>query len=269
MTYGGLVENEDEFLYDLALLHQLYAKYTSQNFKVIIVGDFNTDISRQDKHSHNLNQFLENNSLKLIDTEIHQQIAYTHQRKHHDRSIKSWIDHVCVDPIKIEIGKVEIFESKDNFSDHNPIRFSINTNAHKEIELNEEKKAQTPNWLNPVFQAIYSDRFEKSLKSLDHKITDMTNEKDLFTLKVKITALLNDISSIAISATNKTLSEINSFNLKKKHVKKKSWWCETMQYLHNVVKQNIFNINNQIIAPILNQNFMKQKKHSVLENDSI
>ena len=243
MVYGGLNENEDEFAFDLARLTEIYSDYINLNFKVIIIGDFNTDTARKDSHSKKLNEFLATNQLKLLDTGVCHHKTYTHKRKTQTGWIKSWIDHICANPAHIQLENISIFESTDNFSDHNPISFTfVDTESQIKKKVILKNKKRIPNWLDQVFITKYNERFEIGLKTLDSKIKNIEKEKDKTLLKIQITALLNDITSLAISSTEKALNETKT--AKTKHSKSKSWWCETLHCLYSIMKQKYIEYQN-------------------------
>ena len=107
----------------------------------IILGDFNTDLSRRSKHTTLLIDFAKKNNLIFYDTQNQNPVNYTYNGI---VSRKSWIDHVLFDKDNNHLCKIQIVEDVKNKSDHNPITFEyyLNQSHNHTNPINQQKKRE-------------------------------------------------------------------------------------------------------------------------------
>ena len=95
------------------------------HFCVILMGDFNTDFSRNSIHAQIVKNFCAENNLSSVWSVYPPEFTFYHERVQRGRAIvsKSTIDHFCVSEDFI-----------DNFVDATPLHFTENLSKHEPID---------------------------------------------------------------------------------------------------------------------------------------
>ena len=93
---------------------------------VIIAGDFNVDFTKASPNCTALESFMQ--FFDLVRGDTCSDITFTY--RHDDLQSFSWVDHViCSSTILNNISNVMSIDSVDNFSDHLPVLFTLNTST--------------------------------------------------------------------------------------------------------------------------------------------
>ena len=91
LTYAnGTDKNTLSLIDELSKIQSIINESLGNNKQVIIIGDFNVDLSKANDHSRILKNFLKENEMVAKDTLVQQEVNYTF-RSH---SGLTWIDHV-------------------------------------------------------------------------------------------------------------------------------------------------------------------------------
>jgi hypothetical protein len=194
-------ESYEELNSDLKLLSEL-AKTLGKNKEVIIIGDFNIDLSKRNRFTIALIKLLSELDFIVADIEYGpQKCDYTWHSIRYDGDkkpyiISSWVDHVLVKRYSKLINYIEIIASGSNEGDHNSIRLTLKSDIKVADTIILKSKNFKPNlnWNVYAVSKEYSDKVEhgmaklntvfQSLKKLDpnneNVIRDMTNAHSLF-----------------------------------------------------------------------------------------
>ncbi|CAF0788817.1 unnamed protein product [Brachionus calyciflorus] len=200
-------------------------------YNVVVLGDFNTDLSRKGKRTNDFNNFLNKNNFKLADLEQKQIIDFTFQRADQ----RSWIDHVLCEKNNINVRNVLVKLSPINLSDHNSLSLEYDlkiSKAHKPITSLPKKSKIIVNWDNIEFKRAYQERIKKEVLKLESESEFLLNEKSPQKIKTLSTKLLNEICSILINATTTTSNEYQQKLNRKKRIgepKYKKWWDDSFR----------------------------------------
>ncbi|CAF0842503.1 unnamed protein product [Brachionus calyciflorus] len=204
-------------------------------FEVVIVGDFNTDMSRTTLRTAALHNFLSKNNLKLFDLTRDQKIRYTFNKL----NTKSWIDHVVSASDNKNIKNVEIQSCDTNKSDHNGITLEytmeISDKHRKTNKANRPLKA-TINWNNLEERLNFQKRVKDGMIKQESLFEALEKEKSTEKDKLLCTSFLNEISSVLINSTIRTKNESNEKKKRKRRFgdpKFKSWLDKDVQIIHN------------------------------------
>ncbi|CAF0820346.1 unnamed protein product [Brachionus calyciflorus] len=226
-------ENNLIFQSDLELIRESIKSFRSKGFEILVLGDFNTDINKNNKRTKSFLDFVKNENFNIIDIETDQGVNFTYQRG----GSTSWIDHVLCEKRSQNVKDVFIQSSAINQSDHNAISFKYNLNPsekhkpHKKIP----RISKPLNWNNLNFKRNFQERVKNEIIKLDFESKCLENEKSPEKIKILISKLLNEISSLLINSTVKTSNEYKQTFKKKKRIgelKFKKWWDESIQVIH-------------------------------------
>jgi endonuclease/exonuclease/phosphatase family metal-dependent hydrolase len=246
-----------EQLQDLAEVEELIER--AEGKKVVVIGDFNMDLTRKNKLDKLLVKFVEKNNLICADLLYGQMPLGGQQTNYTYRSgnSHSWIDHVLVNSLLArEMCQVNIYSADScNTSDHmavgaefyeNHNRNTSNLKKQKQIKLNWEKKTT-------------SDEYEKNLnsllKNLDLSRLQAANEKNVV---MALDEFVNEINSMARAAVEKTKASC----AKNVHIKKKKWWDSEMTYIKEQVSMAYINYKNSNFMSIeLRKNLTLLRAH--------
>ena len=108
---------------------------------VIITGDFNADFERKSKHSLLLERFIEDRNLLKAWEKFN--IDFTHVTENKDKTFVSTIDHFFWDSeLHKNVKQADVLHLSNNFSDHNPIYCTIDTNGllQSKSKVNKQKR---------------------------------------------------------------------------------------------------------------------------------
>ena len=118
MTYNNNTQkNRDDYNSDLELILELSLNFKTNRKKVIICGDFNTDMSRQDEFTYKLNEMLVKLNFVVADLLWQQEESVNHTFFSKTKSksgtvkiIKTWIDHFLVENSMRDIINCKIIQ---------------------------------------------------------------------------------------------------------------------------------------------------------------
>jgi len=128
-----------EYQLELNLISRIKRKLEQQGQEVVIIGDFNGDIIRNNKHDKCFTKFLKDNQVKCFDS-----ITNTSQTWHNVKD-SSHVDHIVADINNKSIQSVNIlYNDKPNESDHWAINLRIE--CDEEEKENRSIKKETINW---------------------------------------------------------------------------------------------------------------------------
>lgn len=240
LTYSDNTDaNLDDFIAEVSILQNIVDECTSKKLDFIIIGDFNIDLARFDKHYEIFDDFLYDNKLITVDTQSIQPVKYTY-RGHNGYS---WIDHVVVSINNRNIEKCVIELNDGNMSDHLPIltnyNLTIDHNLYHAMKQNKLRKKIKYNWQDDRFLRSYGSRVELVVKEVESvlrrtKSESFTNEERQSLLDEAYKKLSHGICSSATKAKNEieNAPKQNSGKRDRSRKKKKSWWTNDIRTLH-------------------------------------
>lgn len=118
LTYcDNSLVNQKELLDELVIIQFQIDKCKKEGLEFILIGVFNIDMNRKDKHFDIFDDFVYENRLIICDAVVAQQVNYTY------RSYMgfSWIDHIAALVTNLNIRDCFIELSDTNMGDHLPI----------------------------------------------------------------------------------------------------------------------------------------------------
>ena len=121
---------------DMLILRKRYVDLTNLGLKVLLIGDFNSDLKRANKYDHILINCITN--LRLINhIEVYEQPV---DHIFFKGNKKSTIDHVIAKPDLEEIINAEILVSEDNRGDHHAVLIELELKTeHQPIKISQSK----------------------------------------------------------------------------------------------------------------------------------
>lgn len=124
--YGGVtnedkLRNEHEYTKTLSELNVLIGAIRDENVEIVVLGDFNTDFSKNYDRRDQLAEFSAQYSFTCADICLTQSIDYTYFKIVEQELVTSWIDHVFVEELMINLQDCRIESSVNNLGDHNAI----------------------------------------------------------------------------------------------------------------------------------------------------
>ncbi|CAF1077197.1 unnamed protein product [Brachionus calyciflorus] len=163
---NGTVENRISFASDMEILNVTLNELKTKGKEVIIIRDFNTDLSRKNRHTQMLLEFTSKNDLIFFDLVKEQIIKQTYNGMKNS----SWIDHVLGESSNKSISDITIVESTRNKSDHNPITMTYIMNEN--LNTINSATALKPlrfgiNWNNIQERLAFQKRVDIGIKKLE------------------------------------------------------------------------------------------------------
>ena len=251
---GVYINCDQRFRHDITELEIEINKHAKD--KMLIIGDFNSDINRKRPNDKLLSEFLEKNELKVISHEYVQKIPYTFKSAAHQNKGISRIDHILASwHTKVDVNQINInydsqimnylhknnqIENKiieslwepTNNSDHRSITVEINESIKKANQLDMtkkkakqlENKTQYINWENEKVQEQYSEMINRNLN--DKELLKLINEREDMTEAIErlhkiMLKTINDLSN------NKPKNET-------KHKKSRQEWDIELETINNL-----------------------------------
>ncbi|CAF0747706.1 unnamed protein product [Brachionus calyciflorus] len=212
---------ENEFLQ----LSHIYNELKKQ-FKVLIIGDFNCDIIRNQAHDKIMTHWLKNNKLCCMDVKYKDKNSFTYTKN----ETSSWIDHI-VSPIDtMFIKNILIDDSESNCGDHLALSCELETNRNvgdKETIICKKKENKII-W-NEKTKKIYYEKLQDNLNGI---ITHFSEHvyKDQKLLQTSVENLIKNLNMALL----KSAKEITRENLVKKYkMKFNGWWDMNIKELYD------------------------------------
>merc|ERR1739842_50974 len=177
-------EELDEFFEILAEVKDIVSKYSPIN--VIIGGDFNCDLGRNNFQSRALESFVENENLHFCINNNVSNVPYTRTL---NQSF-STIDHCIVsDNLSSNIYRYETMFIPDNFSDHFPLYLEIELELSY-VQLPKATMVSKTNWpkCTDDCKKMYKNEIENELLHIrfDHDAITCRNLKGTLKLREKV-----------------------------------------------------------------------------------
>ena len=254
---GVYINSDEQFEHDISELEIEINKYPED--KLVVIGDFNSDLNRNRSNDKKLKHFLNRNELKVASYEYTQKIPYTFKSMAHKNGGHSRIDHIVISQkTRVEIEQIninydtetmEILDKQsakkginpetlkniwehNNYSDHRSLTIEIKTKTIIEekqtnkTRTNESTTEQTVNWNNKEVIKQYQKIINEKLK--DKKLNEMIANKE------DMTEAINRLHSIMKDAT-KEISEtrIRNINRADRNIKNKQEWDAELQEISN------------------------------------
>ena len=229
-NYQTLIEHES----DIAQILDLVDKANQLNKKVAIIGDFNSDLSRNSQFDNVLKNIINNEDLICVDHWFTQQVDYTYFSGNN----RSRIDHVLVNIKMAEcIDQVNIMQDSINTSDHLALSLNLHLSNLNNFKTAKKNKKLRTDWTNLENRKIYENKLSELLVKLDlEKIMNADENEIVESMDI----LINNVNS-CMRVAEKSIVQISK---PKKHIKKKSWWDEEMQYIKEQINLAYLNYKN-------------------------
>lgn len=240
-------ENNHLFIHDLNVIEQVYNELRAVNMEVVLAGDFNTDLKRGTYNSRSLKDHLMANNLNICEPINLKEIDYTYSKTINGKIQKSRIDHVIAyDASNVKELKIDV--DKLNIGDHCALTFTYSLleslNHNRLIEPQVDQKPAL-NWTRLDEQLSYSNRVSKRISKIRDKIRSLIREMCPRNIKIKLSNVINEISSTLVEATIKTKNEYENLRRKnrnrhKRKYKINKWWDDELSTTHhNVIRAYI------------------------------
>ncbi|CAF1049072.1 unnamed protein product [Brachionus calyciflorus] len=153
-------ENRLTFQSDLEILNESILNFKCKGFEVVVLGDFNTDLSQKGERTNDFNNFINKNNNNLADLKQKQIFDFPFQRADQ----RSWIYNVLCEKNNINVRNVLVKLCPINLSDHNSLFLEIDlkiSKAHKPITSSPNNSKIIVNWDNLEFKRAYEERIKK------------------------------------------------------------------------------------------------------------
>ncbi|CAF1077297.1 unnamed protein product [Brachionus calyciflorus] len=206
--YTGKTDDYQDYDQKIENLQEILEVESHNN--LILVGDFNTDIIRSNHNTVSLLKFLKTNNLTMADVKQHQKINFTLQI--------SWIDHVICRNEMLSKLTTEILYNESYLVDHNAINIT-----KKDVDLGIEKRNERTHpkiiklrWLNSFQLKRYKEILSDKIKIVGDLTVNLENIRNKETLKIKLTEVLNNLSSLMIQSVKQVNDEITKMSKEKK-----------------------------------------------------
>lgn len=240
----------DHLLNELAEIETIVE--THSDHEIIIIGDFNCDIKRLNKHDKQLVATLNRLDMQCVDHTFEQEIDYTFQ----GRGV-SWIDHIITKKnCGLKINDVRILTENDggndrfeylNKSDHTPvyIDFELALNNQSPRSTKNDKKIGTakPNWEDLSFKTDYNKKLNEII------ITSNLIERT-YNIKYETKEELDKIINELYDNINKSIewamkNKKSKTKQGEKYKKSNSWWDGELSRIRKKMRYYIIKKNKK------------------------
>jgi len=222
-----------EFECEINLLSNLIRKLIEDNYKIIVTGDFNCDLTNINENTTKLIKMMNSFNLFPYDILGKNRYSFTFFKFVTGKMKTSWPDHVYSLANSKTVSNVMIQELGNNFGDHLAIEFDISIFSYKEVGtvFNKSTKKLKAKWLNNKSIELYSAYVNTKLKEHEYLLSLIieceTETKEV--IENRLTQLHELIKEILLEATNKFINMPYNKN------KRKYWWDSNMQKYHVMV----------------------------------
>lgn len=238
----------DSLINELAEIEAIVETHTDH--EILLIGDFNCDIIRSNKHDRELIKTINKLKMHCLDHVFQQEINYTFKGRG-----SSWIDHIITrDNHKLNINKVKIVTDGNrgqeefefiNKSDHTPVYIELTvpidniiteTENRKENNIQPIYRKKSPNWENKDFRKKYTEYLNEEIikNNIIEKLNNIQYEN-----KVELDNLIeNFYNSIRISIELSMNKETKNKKIVK-HTKNKNWWNKKLNKYKEKIKRLI------------------------------
>jgi len=224
---------DQEALYkkEIDIIMKHYNELKNNNYKIIIMGDFNVDNYNRDNNSGYIDHFdtlMAQLKLHSADVEIDQFINYTF------KTAEKWLDHVLVDEGMFDNIDVLIKEDYTSNSDHFPMVIETSYKEHSRLNTLSVKKQidkLSDSVLNNIaFRSNFQANMNVEILKLEDLIANTTLENNnhqtnINQIVAQFYKSIND--SIAKAQTLRDTTVLYGY------AKSNSWWSDRAQLLHD------------------------------------
>lgn len=278
LTYcDGSESNELDFQNEVDLLKDLTLNHVRQGYDIVVLGDFNTDFTRSDKHREALLRYMHEFKLAPADIYKAQTSDFTFYKKCGDKLNTSWIDHILVNSSMTGVNDCKISTSLLNMSDHNALLMDYSVNCSKSFKKSHNESIPNLtlnlNWNCIDQKLLFQEYVSKGLLELSFDILQLKNENNKLLVQKRMTEIMPKVSHILINAVTKTYNYFKNNVTKKKKYKRRfnSWWDSSCQDLFNQVRICYikYKLNNFVCPKLKEQlkvaknNFRAKKRFNI------
>ncbi len=264
-------QNENEFIQSLSDLSTLVETLEDGILEFVIVGDFNTDFKKHKNRSELLADFCSKHSLTSSDINKSQAVSYTYFKIVEGNLHLSWIDHVMVNELMLNVENCVIETSINNMGDHNSIItdyvLNYDSNLNQVITKKKRKKKKRKIWNDTNMKDEYATRSQNEiikLSDLKHEIQESTTDiEPLLSEGIKeFGAALKRAeqkSQNVIRNNAKLNSKNNNSKTGNKYKKSKIWWDESCFILFKLMIASFKHYCENGFSPKDYDNFKKSR----------
>ena len=169
----------------LSLIVTLIRKFEHKNIPILLMGDFNSDINRQNRFDIILKNFIRDHNLILIDNINNNEISHTFSsalinNKIHHSNIDHFILHSNSSIETLKNLNFHIFDDVANTSDHRAININFLLN-HKKTNLishDDTTENKTLNLNSPEVLEFYQNKIQEHSEKAFDKSLNLSYDKD-------------------------------------------------------------------------------------------
>ncbi len=202
----GRLETLEELASDIALIKELVLDFKSKQKQVVVTGDFNIDLSRNNNFSATLNQLMVDINYVVADIYFQKQdIDYTFCTNRLDDNgipypVVSWVDHLLMERTMKILSKLLIVRSTYNIGDHNCLRylFESNDDLVTTIIVDEKPIKKNVSWQNKTVKRDYAIKLDNQLAKYDSFFKNLSFARKDNQLKLKLTKAIKVINDAMV-----------------------------------------------------------------------
>lgn len=201
----------------------------------MIIGDFNADLYRQNKHDLELHKWMMNNNLTALD------LLHTQTQSHtfnNGLDFRSWIDHIFIDdntkPLAVTCY---LLTSPLNLSDHDFIQVTLENLLTNREEEASKKNRTMMKWDDYEYRITYEMELNNilALSDIRNELHRCVKELDMALKERKLEKAIDEIHGYMKLAETNTINSMKNISHDKngrKHKKKKRFWSPILQLIH-------------------------------------
>ena len=204
----------------------LIERHKDKNIPIILMGDFNADIHRNNRFDDILKKFILDNEMIVLDHINENKIPHTYttakifnKRLNRTKLFQYNLDHFILYSKRsledLKNSKFLVLDDIANTSDHRAINYSFQLETTYDTPNTQtEKKLNSvnPNFENPVVLNFYQLKVEEKINANKNKLIGNYNQDQKF-----IDELYKSLCDIFVESSEETLLHQNTFIKTKDH----------------------------------------------------
>ena len=226
---NGTITNQLKYERDWDQVSQLLIRLRQDGNEVILLGDMNADLYRDNRQDKYFRQQLSRLNLVSLDTLCTQAMDHTYFK----RQKQSWIDHVIVFQDTNMITQTNILDAYDNRGDHLPLQIEIEIQKPT-IEPNYQRRPnRVPHhkWNDERYKLLYNSIFQRKMEIHSPAIRSLFHETNREVIQEMLKDIITKLHRVMKQAADEASGELELAK-KLSYQKSKSWWTPELGQLH-------------------------------------
>ena len=259
----------------LSKILALIERHKEKKIPIILMGDFNADLHRNNRFDDILKRFIQENCMIVLDHINNEKIPPTYttakvlnKRLNRTKRFQYNLDHfILYSKHSLEIiknSKFMVLNDVANTSDHLAINYSFQLETSRDdpiLQTNNTLNSGDPNFDNPLILNFYQLKVEEKLNALKNKLLERNNHDQKF-----IDEFYESLCTIFVESSEEALlfqNDIINPKFPEKNKKQKHQLNDEQKEIVRKMKE----IYNNFLKGVEHPDPLKDQEHETLKRD--